>query len=307
MDTASKERIAALVSANPVVLFMKGKRRLPQCGFSARVVQVLDQLLADYVTVDVLLDPELREAIKVYSDWPTIPQLYVRGEFIGGADIVGELFASGELAALLGAPVREVEPPAIRLSAAAEEALTEALQGCGSPSARVRLEIDASYRPALDLGEPTPLDVRVRAGGLELLLDGASAARAAGIAIDFVPGPDGGFIIDNPNAPPRVRQLRPRELARRLSAREPLRLIDVRTPEERELARLEDSRLLDAALASELEALDRDVPLVFVCHHGSRSQAAAQRFLALGFRTVFNLAGGLDAWSREVDASVPRY
>ena len=85
------------IKGHDVVLFMKGVPEQPRCGFSGLVVQVLDHLGVDYVGVDVLQDESLREGIKLYSDWPTIPQLYVKGEFIGGADIVREMFQSGEL------------------------------------------------------------------------------------------------------------------------------------------------------------------------------------------------------------------
>ena len=99
-----QRRIQALVDGAPVVLFMKGQRTMPRCGFSAEVVARLDRHLAEYATVDVLADPELREGIKAYAQWPTIPQLYVRGEFLGGCDIVTEMDESGELAAALAAP-----------------------------------------------------------------------------------------------------------------------------------------------------------------------------------------------------------
>ena len=93
--------IAKAVTDHPVVLFMKGVPEAPQCGFSAQVVQILDHLGADFVGVNVLQSPELRDAIKSYSDWPTIPQLYVKGEFVGGCDIVREMFQAGELKTLL--------------------------------------------------------------------------------------------------------------------------------------------------------------------------------------------------------------
>ena len=93
----TRQRIQSLVDANRVLLFMKGDRFAPQCGFSARVVQLLDGHLGDYATVDVLQDPEIRQGIKEFSEWPTIPQLYVGGEFVGGCDIVTEMHASGEL------------------------------------------------------------------------------------------------------------------------------------------------------------------------------------------------------------------
>lgn len=92
--------ISQTVAANPIVLFMKGTPDTPRCGFSGMVVQVLDHLSVPFIGVDVLQDESLREGIKTYSDWPTIPQLYVKGEFIGGADIVREMFQSGELKAL---------------------------------------------------------------------------------------------------------------------------------------------------------------------------------------------------------------
>ena len=99
----AKERIDALVQGNDVVLFMKGSALFPQCGFSSRAVAILDHLEVPYETVDVLQDQEIRQSIKEYSDWPTIPQLYVKGEFVGGSDIMMEMFESGELQQLLKA------------------------------------------------------------------------------------------------------------------------------------------------------------------------------------------------------------
>jgi monothiol glutaredoxin len=96
-DNPAHDFIGQTIAANPVVVFMKGVPDQPRCGFSALVIQVLDHMGVDYVGVDVLQDQELREGIKSFSDWPTIPQLYVKGEFIGGADIVKEMFQSGEL------------------------------------------------------------------------------------------------------------------------------------------------------------------------------------------------------------------
>lgn len=93
--------IAKTVAENPVVLFMKGVPEQPRCGFSAVVVQIFDHLGTDFVGVDVLQDDGLREGIKAFTDWPTIPQLYVKGEFVGGADIIREMFQSGELKTFL--------------------------------------------------------------------------------------------------------------------------------------------------------------------------------------------------------------
>jgi monothiol glutaredoxin len=101
--TDAPSRIADIVKANDVVLFMKGTALFPQCGFSSRAIAILDRLGVKYETVDVLQDPEVRQGIKAYSDWPTIPQLYVRGEFVGGSDIMMEMYESGELQQLVGA------------------------------------------------------------------------------------------------------------------------------------------------------------------------------------------------------------
>lgn len=92
-----KKKIAEDIQSNPVMLYMKGSKLMPQCGFSAKVVQILQRLEVPFETKDVLQDPHLRQAIKEFSDWPTLPQLYVQGEFIGGCDIVSELYESGEL------------------------------------------------------------------------------------------------------------------------------------------------------------------------------------------------------------------
>lgn len=100
-----RKQISELVAQNRVVLFMKGTRRMPQCGFSAQVVKILDELQPSYETVDVLSSSEIRDGIKAFSEWPTIPQLYVDGQFIGGCDIVREMNASGELQKLIGVPV----------------------------------------------------------------------------------------------------------------------------------------------------------------------------------------------------------
>jgi monothiol glutaredoxin len=99
----AKTRIAEIVGKNEIVLFMKGTPLFPQCGFSSRAIAILDRLDAGYETVDVLQDAEIRQGIKEYSEWPTIPQLYVKGEFVGGSDIMMEMFESGELQQLLKA------------------------------------------------------------------------------------------------------------------------------------------------------------------------------------------------------------
>jgi monothiol glutaredoxin len=99
--TDTNARLDEIVGRHDVVLFMKGTALFPQCGFSSRAIAILDHLGVSYETVDVLQDAEIRQGIKAYSDWPTIPQLYVKGEFVGGSDIMMEMFEAGELQQLL--------------------------------------------------------------------------------------------------------------------------------------------------------------------------------------------------------------
>ena len=97
MDHLIKEKIQNLIDANPVMVFMKGTKLMPQCGFSNNVVQILNSLGIEFSTFDVLSDFDIREGIKEYSDWPTIPQVYLKGEFLGGSDILIEMYNSGAL------------------------------------------------------------------------------------------------------------------------------------------------------------------------------------------------------------------
>lgn len=97
MSSTTEERLTEIVNGNDVVLFMKGTPLFPQCGFSSKAVAILEHLGVEYSSVDVLQDMEIRSGIKAFSDWPTIPQLYVKGEFVGGSDIMMEMFQAGEL------------------------------------------------------------------------------------------------------------------------------------------------------------------------------------------------------------------
>ncbi|MFZ3238050.1 MAG: Grx4 family monothiol glutaredoxin, partial [Stellaceae bacterium] len=109
MDVTVQDRIQQEISGTPVVLFMKGSPVFPQCGFSAAVVQILSPLGVKFKCVDVLSDPQVRQGIKEFSSWPTIPQLYVKGEFVGGCDIIREMYETGELQQVFeekGVPVR---------------------------------------------------------------------------------------------------------------------------------------------------------------------------------------------------------
>jgi len=305
LDPATKERIEQLVSSDRVVLFMKGSRSFPQCGFSATVVQILEQYVpGGYKTVNVLSDPTIRQGIKDFSDWPTIPQLYVDGEFLGGCDIVRDMHEGGELAQSLGAAA-EVDPPTITVTDEAAAALREALTEGGDV---VHVAVNEHWQHDLYLDPPGDGEFQLESNGIKMSVAKAMARKLDGLVIRHEEGDQGaGFRLDNPNAPAQVTPISAKELAAKLEAGEALKLFDVRTPQERDTARIEGSVLLDQAMLGEALELDRDTVLVFQCHHGQRSRAAAEHFVQQGFKRVFNLTGGIDAWSNDVDPNVPKY
>lgn len=312
MEESIRTRIDVEVRNHDVVLFMKGTPSAPRCGFSATVVGILDELVGTYQTIDVLADGEVREAIKEYSDWPTIPQLYVKGEFVGGCDLVREMYESGELEDKLGLEVKSMAPPAVRVDEEASRALQAALDEARAQEPdvehRIRVSIDGDFQHGLSVGGPQPRDVSVDVGGLTLMLDRGSARRAEGLAIRYVNGPEGGaFKLENPNEPPRVKSISPSELAASMKQSESVELFDVRSQKERDTASIPGAKLLDRDAQKYIMDLDRATPLYFHCHHGQRSQQAAAFFLSHGFVDVYNVTGGIDAWSLEVDPSVPRY
>ena len=305
LDPELRTRIESLVRSHDYVLFMKGTRRMPQCGFSSSIVDVLDEYLSDYATVNILSDPQIRDGVKEYSEWPTIPQFFVKGEFVGGGDIVKELAASGELGKVLGAQRQELKIPTVVVTEAAAAMFRGAL--AEAPNDFVHFRVGPKGMYDLTLGPRGELDVEVPAGPITLLLDRGSARKADGLRIDYQKGPSGeGFRIDNPNVP-TVKAMSSPELKAKLDAGEALVVWDVRTDAERAAAKLPFARHLNESGQAELEKMSKDTPLVFHCHHGMRSKQAADHFLSQGFTKVWNLTGGIDAWSQQVDSTIPRY
>ena len=192
MKDETRREIGDLIARKDVVLFMKGTRSFPQCGFSNRVVQMLDGLVPDYETVDVLADPEIREGIKEFSNWPTVPQLYVAGEFVGGCDIVSEMYETGELHQKLGVPVPDRRLPTVRVSDKAAAQLRHHAER--SPGKAIHLSIDARNNASLGLAPPRGGEIEVDFGGVTVLMDALTAGRADGLAVDFDEGK--GFRIE---------------------------------------------------------------------------------------------------------------
>jgi len=221
--TDSHTRIDQMLAENPVFLFMKGTPESPQCGFSYKVVDILKAWKVPFKSFNVLSDESIRQGVKDYANWQTIPQLYINKEFVGGSDIVEEMSNNGELGDMLGEalPDMVIEPP--------------------PPLAEVK-EV--------------------------------SALEASSI------------LKDNPE----------------------IRLLDVRSQEERATASVKNSLLLDQEMVEEmLDSWDRNTEIMFICHVGQRSRQAAQYFTSQGFQSVYNISDGINGWSNSVDSSVPQY
>jgi monothiol glutaredoxin len=183
--------------------------------------------------------------------------------------------------------------------------LRSALADAGEGFA-LKVSVDPRFNAQLQAEPVNPAAIAAEAAGLRVQFDLASARRADGLSIDWVDDERGrGLVIENPNAPAKVRELAPAAAAARLAAGT-LTLVDVRPAQERALAALAGGfETLDDGAAA-LEALPKDTPLAFLCHHGGRSAQAAEHFRQLGFREVHNVTGGIDAWA-DVDASIPKY
>jgi monothiol glutaredoxin len=306
MDAQLKAEIEELVQKHPVLLFMKGTKSFPQCGFSATVINILKEVgVRDLKEVNILARADLRDGMKEYTNWPTFPQLYVKGQFVGGCDIVKEMFATGELYDVIGTTKPEIKLPSVTVTAAAKQAVLAASEG--EPVSALRIEISPQFEYALSVDEPGEGDIKVESGGLTLVFDRQSALRADGLRIDFLEADGGGFKIDNPNEPPRVKQIGPRDLKALIDSGKPFELFDVRSPEERTIVKLEQAQHFDKAAQEKLAKLDKDTPIYFHCHHGGRSQQAADHYLRQGFKHVFNVAGGIEAYAVEVDPELARY
>ena len=307
LDPVLRSRIESLLQSNRVVLFMKGQPTMPQCGFSAKAVGALSALGVDYAHVNVLADQEIREGIKVYGDWPTIPQLYIDGELVGGSDIIEQMTNSGELATLLGLEAPDRTPPAITITPAAAEMLQNAVADAG-PGAALALSINAQFQPNFQLAQFDANAIASESNGVRVQFDLASARRADGITIDWVDDIRGkGLAIDNPNAPKPVQEISVRDADDLVRAGN-ITLVDVRPADEREIAAVGvPFKTFDGNGRAALEALPKDTALAFMCHHGGRSAQAAEQFRALGFTKVFNVTGGINAWSEDVDNGVPKY
>lgn len=298
LDTPTRERIEALLGQHEVVLFMKGSRQQPMCGFSAAAINTLNDVIPSYHTVDVLQDPEIREGIKEFGQWPTIPQLYVKGELVGGSDIIRQLYTSGELYTMFGAEAPDRTPPEITITEKAAEAIRGGM--ANAQGMALHLEIGPDHSAGFQLAPAGEHDIVVVANGIEVHFDPGSAARAKGIVIDWVSTVQGeGLSLKFPGAV-EIGSISVQDLKARIDAGD-IVLVDTRPAVNRSMvAPIAAARILENEGYESLAQLPKDTPIAFICNSGVSSVDAAKRLAAHGFTHVYNVEGGMSAWMRDI-------
>lgn len=301
LDNETREVIDRLLSTNKVVLFMKGTPQQPQCGFSATTVSALDMLIPDFMAVNVLDYPSIREGIKEYANWPTIPQLYIDGDLIGGSDIVTDMLQSGELADTLGVDRPETKAPVISIDDKGLAVMKKALDEQPGDHA-LHLQIDAGWSHKISLGASTGNAIQTTVGDIQIHLDPWSAERADGLKMTMEEDLTGTrFSFENPNAPPPVNQMTVQILKEKLDGDKDVILVDVRTDEERATDSIDGSRQWNEQTMELIESLPKDTELIFHCASGGRSQALAESIRRRGYTNLHNVSGGIHAWSEEIE------
>ena len=299
MTPEFKEKIDNLIAENKIVLFMKGYKHQPMCGFSSRVVGMLSELEVEYHSENIFDDPEIRSGMKDYSNWPTFPQLYVDKEFVGGCDIITGMFQDGSLHTLLGVQREEIPVPNIEITDAAIGAFKAAMQRYDG--VQIILEVNPQFQYDIGLGQSSPGDYAVTSNEFTIYLSRSSAKRANGMKIDFQ---NGQVKIDNPNEPVSVRRMNVREYKQWIDMNKAHTLFDVRGEDERAIAKIDSALLLTPEA---IDSLEKDSVIVIHCHHGRRSYSAAQQLLEQGYTNVYNLEGGIHAWSLHIDPMISTY
>ena len=296
MNEQTRQKIENLVNNNTCVLFMKGNPKQPQCGFSSNTVKILHDLIGDdFAYFNVLEDQDVREGIKEFGNWPTIPQLYINKELVGGNDIITEMFNTGELQSLLSLPQPVRKPATITITQKAKENILSGIENIGSNV--LMLSIDGQYNTRFSIEEPKGYEIVSDIGEIKIYMDIGTAKRADGIEIDWVEDLNGaGLVIKNPNEPKPVNQISKLDLQKGIESNIYNNIYDVRSETEFANNSIPGSVRLDKAKMQEIEELPKETPLVFVCHVGNTSQGACEFYRKKGYTNVNNLVGGVSDW-----------
>jgi len=294
-----EKKIQSLISEFPIVLFMKGNRENPQCGFSAEIVKILDHYVPFYETCDVLLDPDLREGIKEFSEWPTIPQLYVRKQFIGGCDIMKELHQAGALIKILGLKLTGLQVPKVSLSDSAYERCLYFLRVSYIYHA-VRISVSARYAYSLQVDDLRLGDMELKYKKIQLIFSKPTASRIDGMRIEFVESEmKRGFKFINPSFPSRVKLIKVSDLKALVIKEKRFTIFDTRTQNEWDDSNIQNSKLLLGLSRNDMERISKNESIIFYCNKGKHSRAIAEKFRFNGFSNVYSLIGGIEEWNKE--------
>jgi len=298
MTDQAKQRIEKMLDEHPVFLFMKGNPQTPMCGFSSNTVKILKDMIGDdFGSFNVLDDPEIREGIKAYGQWPTIPQLYVNKELVGGNDIISEMFNTGELHELLNLTQPDRTAPTISITDEALNHIKEGLKDMGEH--QLFLSVDDEFNTRFSLEMPKGYEIIADVGDLKVYMDIGTAKRSNGVEISWVDELQGsGLRIKNPNEPPAVQELSVAELQDWLDSdiKKP-QIYDVRSADQVAEGTVAHAVRLDKSAIESIETMDKETPLVFVCQVGQSSMSAAEFFRKKGYTKIFNLTGGYNAWN----------
>ncbi len=296
MNEQTRQTIENLVNNNTCVLFMKGNPKQPQCGFSSNTVKILHDLVGeDFAYCNVLENSDVRDGIKEFGNWPTIPQLYINKELVGGNDIVTEMFNTGELQTMLNLPQPQRKSAVITITEKAKENILSGIENIGSSV--LMLSIDSQFNTRFSIEEPKGYEIASDIGEIKIYMDIGTAKRADGIEIDWVEDLNGaGLVIKNPNEPKTVNQLSIKDFQKGLESNLYNNIYDVRSEAEFISRSIPGSKRLDKTNMQDIEALPKDTPLVFVCQVGNTSQGACEFYRKKGFTNVNNLVGGISDW-----------
>lgn len=289
MTEELRSKLQGMVDSHDVVLFMKGTRQQPQCGFSNRVVGILEELEIDYQTYNVFSDPDIRSGMKDFSQWPTFPQLYIKQEFVGGCDLVTEMMQSGELPGMLGVKFEEIEPPTIYCSPNILSLFKESL---AQHDGGIHLDVSKNFQYDIFIGPKNKDQIETIVDGIPFYLSRGSAKRANGISLDFKDGDNGGVLIDNPNEP-TFQDIAVSDVESWLADNPGAKVYQIGVGAD---AILPFATAFDAVAHQEIDSLGKDHPIAFMCMMGVRSQQAAKTLAFQGYNNVYNIVGGLNAW-----------